>query len=128
MLDLHPDFHPDKKKRSDNPDLFEDSASHPPMIFQIDGNLGGTAAFLESLIQYADDELILLPACPLSWKNGKIENIRIPGGHRISFEFENHVIRSLKVIVGYSGKLTVTTAQWKKEITGKEGSEQLFEF
>lgn len=128
MLDLHPDFHPDKKKRSDNPDLFEDSASHPPMIFQIDGNLGGTAAFLESLIQYADDELVLLPACPLSWKNGKIENIRIPGGHRISFEFENHVIRSLKVIVGYSGKLTVTTAQWKKEITGKEGSEQLFEF
>lgn len=128
MLDLHPDFHPGKKKRGDDPDLFEESAAHPPMIFQIDGNLGGTAAFLEALMQYVDDELVLLPACPEAWENGKLENIRIPGGHRISFEFRNHAIRRLRVVVGYSGRLSVSTPDWKKEITGEEGSEQLFEF
>ena len=42
------------------------------MIFQIDGNMGATAAVLESLVQCRDGVIHLLPAVPREWKHGKI--------------------------------------------------------
>ncbi|MDY0288246.1 MAG: hypothetical protein RBR15_05435 [Sphaerochaeta sp.] len=48
-LDLHPDYYPQKKRPTqpkDDPMLFGRPLADPPMIFNIDGNLGGTAAFM----------------------------------------------------------------------------------
>src|SRR6185437_4705071 len=48
--------------------------THPPGLFQIDGNLGAANGMLEALVQsrwYADRvEVDLLPALPLQWAEG----------------------------------------------------------
>ena len=70
---------------------------HPPKIFQIDGNLGQTAAILEMLVQFWGNKLHLLRALPNEWTNGKIYGVRIPGGHTISIIWTNSKLKEFTV-------------------------------
>lgn len=61
---------------------------HPPRIFQIDGNMGGTACVCEMLMQSRRGELRLLPALPKAWEKGSVQNFCAQDGIKVSFTWE----------------------------------------
>lgn len=73
--------------------------THPP--FQIDGNFGGCQGVLECLIQSTEVrspkggvvEIRLLPACPVAWRTGELQRVRVKQGWIVSFSWKDGIIQ-----------------------------------
>ena len=77
-------------KQSTFPNMMD---THPPGVFQIDGNLGGANGMLEAIVQsrwYPDScSVDLLPALPGAWISGSLSGVRVRGGSQLNLIWHN---------------------------------------
>jgi alpha-L-fucosidase 2 len=124
-------------RQSTFPNLMD---THPPGIFQIDGNLGAANGMLEALVQsrWMPDavEVELLPALPNQWYEGSVEGVHIRGGAVIDMRWKTGKIVSLEVHAKSNGAIRlippqgqavagIRTPAGKPLLVGKDGAIRL---
>lgn len=77
-------------EQSTYPNLMDTHPYGPGSVFQIDGNLGATAAIAEMLVQSDEDRVLLLPALPDKWAAGELNGVVLSSGVTMELCWQDH--------------------------------------
>ena len=111
-------------RQSTFPNLMD---THPPGVFQIDGNLGAANGMLEALVQsrWSPEacEVELLPAVPAQWTEGSVTGIHVRGGAVFDMRWKGGKIAALKIHAQRDGviRLVLPPGQTISEIRTEGG-------
>ena len=123
---MSPDDYKGKDRRRSGgtyPNLLD---AHPP--FQIDGNFGGTAGVCEMLLQGDEKEMVLLPAIPDAWKEGKVTGLRARGGYTVDLEWLDGKLLSATITADNKGKIKLSHKGKQITLKVKKGETRLVRF
>lgn len=96
--------------------------AHSP--FQIDGNFGGCSGVIEMLMQSSTNKIVLLPALPESWADGKVQGICARGGFVVDMEWKNREVVSLIVSSLKGGRTVICFNGVSKKVVFKAGEKK----
>ena len=86
----------------------------PP--FQIDGNLGGSAAIAEMLVQSTADEITVLPALPRRWSSGSLKGVRVRGGGKVDIAWKDGRLTELRLQSDRAKKYRVSYGEQSADV------------
>lgn len=102
--------------------------------FQIDGNLGYSAAVNEMLLQSHDGNwnngynIELLPALPYNWLNGEVSGLLARGGFEVSMKWNNLKLFEATIKAKRDADCTIIYKDKKEKIFMKKGEIKKFTF
>jgi alpha-L-fucosidase 2 len=105
-------------QRSVNPNLtahFNNAGAE----FEIDGNLGQTAAIGEMLLQSHAGEIELLPALPKAWAAGRVTGLRARGGFTVDIEWKDNRVAHFRITSAGSRSVKVRVNGEEKVVTAE---------
>ncbi len=116
--------------RSVNPNLLASFLGH--CEFQIDGNLGQTAAINEMLLQSqvcntnGVYEIELLPALPKSWNSGHVSGLRARGGFELEINWEDGSLKLAKIKSMLGNRMTLRLGEKVVNVSTRRGEVKEF--
>ena len=93
-------------------------------VFQLDGNLGATAAIEEMLVDSGPGQLYLLPALPTAWEEGKVEGLCICGGATISLVWKKSKLEQIRLCAGPALSVAVHYGTFSAAVKLAAGEQQ----
>jgi alpha-L-fucosidase 2 len=93
---------------------------HPP--FQIDGNLGGSAAITEMLIQSTREQIRLLPALPEAWPSGRLSGVRVRGGARVDVTWSDGRLSAVRLLAPHARSYRLRYGDRVKDVSVSSGT------
>ena len=89
-------------------DMHPPGGTNPLVVFQIDGNLGATAAVAEMLVQSHGGVIRLLPALPSTWDTGSATGLRLRGNSEIDISWADGMLENASIRSGSGEPMTLT--------------------